>query len=113
LVLTLNATRYMPEEGATEDHVPTGPAAEPGVPGGSVVGAPPPSGGAAPTPPPAATPPPASPPPPQSLLDVVPGGVRLGVPLPDVRPVFTIAQQRQFGMRSETEVRMPVLHVTF
>src|SRR5258708_27268259 len=37
IVLTLNATRYLPEEGATEDRAPTGPAPEPGTPGGSSV----------------------------------------------------------------------------
>jgi hypothetical protein len=33
--------------------------------------------------------------------------------VPDVRPVFSMAQQRQYGMRGETELRVPVLHVTF
>src|SRR5207249_3746279 len=50
LVLMLNATRYMPAEGAVEDNAPTAPAAEPGVPGGSVMG---PPDVAAPPPPPA------------------------------------------------------------
>jgi len=115
LVLTLNATRYRPEEGATEDRVPVGPAAEPGVPGAGVVAAPPPAAPASqpaalPSPPP---PPGPSPSPPQSLLDMRPGEVRMGVPVPDVRPVFSLTQQRQYGMRAETEVRVPVLHVTF
>ena len=119
IVLTLNATRYMPEEGATEDKAPVGPAAEPGVPGGSV-GAP---GAApanpAPTTPPAPAPaaPPAGgatpPPPPQSLLDLHQGTFRLGVPFPNVVPVFTVAELRQYGMKNDTELRMPVLHVTF
>jgi len=125
IVLTLNATRYRPETGATDDHVPTGPAAEPGIPGAGVVGtpadAPPPAAAPAPAPPAdTAPPPPATPgspspavPPPQSLLDMRPGQVRMGVPVPDVRPVFSIAQQRQYGMRAETELRVPVLHVTF
>jgi hypothetical protein len=119
VVLTLNATRWQPEEGATEDHTPVGPAAEPGTPGGSVTGAPE-TGPAAPaTPPPAtesAPPPAAAPapaPPPQSLLDVHEGSFRLGVPVPDVRPLFSVAEQRQYGMKQETEFRMPVLHVTF
>src|SRR2546421_6986453 len=57
VVLVLNATRYVPAEGAVEDNAPTAPAAEPGVPGGSVTGEPPDVA----TPPPPA-PPPANPP---------------------------------------------------
>ena len=127
LVLTLNATRYMPEEGATEDRVPTGPAAEPGTPGGSISGAPAaaPAGGVTPPPPavaPAPPPPtptptpgaaPAPPPPPRSLLDLHRGSLRVGIPVPDVRPIFTVAEQRQYGMKNDTELRMPVLHVSF
>jgi hypothetical protein len=115
VVLSLNATRYIPEEGATEDRAPIGPAPEPGAPGGSIV-APPPPGPAAPppTPPPPAPTTPPPPPPPQSLLDVHDGAFRVGVPVPDVRPVFTVAEQRQYGTRStESELRMPVLHITF
>ncbi len=126
IVLTLNGTRYMPEEGATEDRAPTAPAAEPGVPGGSVTGAP---TDVAPPPPPS---PPATPaPPPQSkaaprarpagqaplhesLVDVAEGTMRIGVPVPDVRPVFSVAEQRQYGMlRGETELRLPVLELIF
>ncbi|MBV9948331.1 MAG: hypothetical protein JOZ69_15880 [Myxococcales bacterium] len=121
VVLTLNATRYLPEEGATEDRAPTAPAAEPGTPGGSVTGAPsdvtippPPSVPVGPTTP---TPAPAPAPPPQSLLDLHRGAFRVGVPFPDVRPVYTVAEMRQFGtrgeMRAATEVRLPVLHVVF
>jgi hypothetical protein len=122
VVLTLNATRWQPEEGATEDNAPTGPAAEPGVVGGSVVGAPPnlppppapaPAPSGPPLPPPAAAPP-APTPPPQSLFDVHGGSLRMGVPVPDVRPVFSLAEQRQYGLHSaETELRMPMLHMTF
>jgi hypothetical protein len=123
VVLTLNATRWQPEEGVTEDSVPaTGPAAEPGVVGGSVVGAPPnvpPPPTAAPSPstpalPPPAAAPPAPTPPPQSLFDVHRGSLRLGVPVPDVRPVFSVVEQRQYGvLHAETELRMPMLHMTF
>jgi hypothetical protein len=108
VVLALNATRWQPEEGATEDAVP-GPRAEPGAVGGSVVIGAPPAG--TPAPPPAATTPPA--PPPQSLLDVHQGSLRLGLPVPDVRPVFSVSERRQYGMQSATEYRMPMLHVTF
>ena len=120
VVLTLNATRWQPEEGATEDNAPTGPAAEPGAVGGSIVGAPnvappPTTAPSAPTPalPPPAAAPPAPTPPPQSLFDVHGGSLRLGVPVPDVRPVFSLAEQRQYGMHAETELRMPMLHMTF
>jgi hypothetical protein len=110
VVLTLNATRYMPEEGATEDAAPTGPAAEPGVPGAGVGGSAP-AGAPAPAPAPAAAPAPA--PGPQSMLDFSPNTLRIGVPSPEVRPVFSMAEQRQYGMQSATEVRMGVVHVTF
>jgi hypothetical protein len=141
IVLTLNGTRYMPEEGATEDRAPTAPAAEPGVPGGTVTGAPPdvaapppPSSPSLSSPPlsspPAATPPPepTSPPPPQSkvgppsknkkrlglsLIDVHEGALRIGVPIPDVRPIFSMVERRQYGVRDEAELRLPVLDVTF
>src|ERR1700722_11724467 len=121
VVLILNATRWQPEEGATEDNVPTGPAAEPGVVGGSMVTAPnappppapPPPGPPPPLPPPAAAPP-APTPPPQSLFDVHGGSLRLGVPVPDVRPVFSLVEQRQYGLlHAETKLRMPMLHMTF
>lgn len=114
LVLTLNATRYVPTEGATEDKAPTNePKADPGTPGGSAAPTPandpakPPA--TAPATPPAAAPTPA----PQGLMDVRPGTVRLGVPMPVVTPVFTVAERRQFGMRQETEVRVPVFNLTF
>ncbi len=127
IVLTLNATRYLPEEGATEDRAPTGPAAEPGVvvgtpPGGGAAGTPgtPVQGGAAPSPAPTPPQPPqpgAPTPPPQSLLDVTPGAqgsrLRIGVPVPNIVPVFTVGELRQYGMKNDTELRMPVLHVTF
>jgi hypothetical protein len=127
IVVTLNATRFLPEEGATEDRAPTAPAAEPGTPGGSVMGEPaggapppappPPTSAPSPTPPESSAPPPPPPstpaPPPQSLLDLHRGSLRIGVPVPDVRPVFTIAEQRQYGMRAETELRLPVVHVVF
>ncbi len=120
LVLTLNATRYMPEEGASEDRAPTGPAAEPGVPGAGVVmpsttpSSPAPAAAPAPDapPPPAADAPP--PPPPQSLFDVHEGSFRLGVPVPDVRPVYSMAEMAALGIRSaQTELRMPVVRVVF
>ena len=110
LVLTLNATRYQPEAGATEDRVPTGPTPEPGAPGGSI--GEPTTAPASPPPAPPSTPPPA--PPPQSLLDIHRGDFRLGVPVPSIRPLYTMAEEQQYGIRREgTEFRMPVLQVTF
>jgi hypothetical protein len=108
VVLMLNGTRWQPEEGATEDRTPVGPPAEPGSPGTSITGQP--NAGAAPTP----APPPPAPPPPQSLLDLHRGSFRIGVPLPDVKPAFTVSETMQYGLRTQgTELRMPVLHVTF
>jgi hypothetical protein len=162
LVLSLNATRYIPQETGSEDRAPTNaPAANPGSPSyGSVAPGtaapatapaplytPPPSASSAPlyTPPPStpaptpapagapapaptpasatpapATPAPAAPPPagggappPLSLFDVTSGSMRMGVPLPEVRPMFTMAELRQYGMAQQTEVRMPLVKVTF
>ena len=118
VVLSLDATRYRPEEGLTEDKVPTGPPAEPGVPGGSVSGTV--QGGAtvgpAPTPAPAATPAPAPAPtpPPQSLFDVHQGMFRLGVPVPAIVPMFSALEARQYGLtKNDAELKMPVVHVSF
>lgn len=123
VVLSLNATRYRPEAGATEDRTPAGPPAEPGVPGASISSpsaAPGPAAPATTTPPPAApspaptTTPGAPTPPPQSFLDLHDGNLRLGVPLPSVTPMFTPQEQKTYGLvRNDAEVRMPVLHVTF
>jgi len=127
VVLSLNATRFQPEEGTPEDAAPTGPAAEPGNPSGSVVNgtgnpsspnvAPPPSGPPAPAlpppPPPTPTPAPAPTPPPQSLFDIHRGEFRLGIPVPNVVPVFSLAEQKQYGLHAETELRMPMVHMTF
>jgi len=130
LVVAFDQTRYLPTEGAREDRPVNVPPAEPGKPGGSsVVG---PGAAPAPTPPPtepppSPTPPPATPAPggtsptnpptqaPQSLFDVNQGGLRLGMPLPQVKPSFSMKEQKEFALRSSggTEVRFPVVHVTF
>jgi hypothetical protein len=111
VVLSLDATRYRPEEGATEDKAPTGPLAEPGVPGGGV-GAPAPA--AAPAAPPAAAPAPAPAPPPQSLLDGYKGEYRLGLPVPSVVPMFSAVEAKTYGLtRNDAEFKMPVLHIAF
>ena len=122
VVLTLNATRYMPEEGTSEDSAPTGPAAEPGVPGGSVGGSPAGAPAPAPAPAPAAAPQsrlPAAAPvaptamAPAAMFDLSPKTLRIGVPGAEVRPVFSVAEQRQYGMQGGTELRLPVVHVAF
>jgi hypothetical protein len=124
IVLTLNATRYMPSEDATEDKPPpNAPAANPGAPSGSVVA---PTGNAA-TPSPTPTPPPAAPPPaggggttppppsmgPQALLGVTPTMVRLSLPVPELHPMYSLRERRQYGLPDQHEVRLPILAVTF
>lgn len=131
LVVALDQTRYLPPEGAREDKpVKNLPPAEPGKPGGSSVVGVPPSTPA--TPPPASeTTPPASgstpvptpaPAPgtsggggaPRSLLDVHDGNFRMGLPLPEVRPVFSVAERKAFGLQNPgNELRFPVMRVTF
>jgi hypothetical protein len=128
LVIALDQTRYLPTEGAREDKPVTNlPPSDPGKPGGSaVIGAEP-----APSTPPATTPAPApSPAPtppaggsggtpapvrgPQSLINFQGRGLRVGVPVPEVRPVFTANQKKALGVESTAnEVRFPVVHVTF
>ena len=114
LVLTLNATRFRPSENATEDHPPaTMPAADPGAAGGSVLG---PSPAALPSPP-LPNPPPNPVPPPTSLLDIRSIGestdFRIGVPIPQVRAMYTLREQAELGLPQGTEVRMPLVAVTF
>lgn len=119
VVLVLNATMYRPVEGAREDRAPAGPPADPGAVGGSVViGAPTSPAPAAPAP---ATPAPApaggaggakAPNAPTSLIDVQ-GGVRVGVPVPAVRPMYSLAEQKRLGVGSGTQVEMPLVHLTF
>jgi hypothetical protein len=127
LVVTLDQTRYLPTEGAREDRpVQNLPPADPGKPqGGAVVGAEPKP--AAPSTP-AATPPPATTPPasgggggtpapqqgPQSLINLQDSTLRVGVPIPEVRPVFSAAQKKAFGVDSAAnELRFPVMRLTF
>jgi hypothetical protein len=137
VVLTLNATRYHPDEGAAEDKgAPTEIPADPGATGGSSVGAP--AGGSPaatpPAPPPSSTPAPATPPGgpqgkrekrertpaviPDSLVQlsvgpVAPTELRVGVPVPNVRPMWSLNEQRQYGLQQGTELRLPVVRVTF
>jgi hypothetical protein len=123
VVLSLDATRYRPEEGATEDRTPAGPPAEPGVPGASMSSpssalgpavAPAPAPAATPSPAPSSAPAPPPPPTPQSFFDVTGGSLRLGVPVPSITPTFTPQEQKTYGLvKNDAELRMPVLHVAF
>lgn len=135
IVVALDQTRYMPEEGARQDRPSSAPPADPGQPNGSaVVGA---GASTAPaTPAPAttapATPPegaaPATPPPsggssggtqqhvqaPLSLVNVQEGNFYLGVPVPEVRPAFSAAQAQKLAVQNNvSEVRFPIVHVQF
>lgn len=51
--------------------------------------------------------------PPTSMVDLSPGGLRLGVPAIELRPVFTTQELRQYGMAQRDEVRVPVFRATF
>jgi hypothetical protein len=135
LVITLDQTRYLPTEGAREDKpVNNLPPSDPGKPGGSaVIGAepattPPPATPATPSTTPGGTTP-ATPPPstgpagggtqapvrgPQSLINFQGKGLTVGMPVPEVRPVFTASQKKALGVESTgNEVRFPVVRVTF
>jgi hypothetical protein len=122
-VLTLNATRYMPSENAVEDKAPpNAPVADPGTVNTNSVGNPTtapvvvPRAPEAPAPAaPPATPPPAAPPAPGSLFQVSPGQMRVGVPVPEVRPIFSRREQRQFGLQNSggTEVRVSLVNFVF
>lgn len=142
LVVALDQTRFLPTEGAREDRpVQNLPPSDPGKPGGSaVIGAEPaptpppgsttptgrPPSGVTPTPEP--TPAPVPPAPgggggggtparangPQSLFNVRGGSFNVGLPLPEVRPVFTASQKRSLGVEGAgSEVRFPVVGLTF
>jgi len=122
VVLILNATRYQPSEAPSEDRAPTNaPTADPGKAGGSMVlegggstpqpSAPPPS--TTPANPPAASPaqPPAVP---MSLLDLHhSAGFRMGIPVPEIRESYSLAERKALGVAQVTELRLPIFHATF
>jgi multidrug transporter EmrE-like cation transporter len=118
VVLLLNATRYQPDENAKEDNAPkNAPAADPGKAGGSPVIE---GGGSISTDKPAGggggggtTPKEDTKTVPHSLLDVNEGQFRLGLPLPEIREAYSLRQMRDLGVKQVTEVRMPVVQVTF
>jgi hypothetical protein len=41
------------------------------------------------------------------------GDIRIGVPIPEVRSMYSLREMKQFGVPQGTEFRMPVVHVTF
>lgn len=138
IVVALDATRYLPSQGAREDKPVHIPPSDPGQPGGSsVISAEPPATAPAPasTPEPApaesapAEPAPAeSAPPPSgggggtqaprapqtSLLNVSDGEFALGVPVPEVKPVLGYTERVRMGADNRGgELRFPVVRVTF
>lgn len=128
-VLLLNATRYQPPEDSKVDRTHDAPA-DPGARGGSSV-----QPGAAPAPAadpasPASQPAPATAPSPGttssldarrspvafSLFDVGAkggSGFRFGLPMPEVRPVYTFLEQAKLGIPQQTEVRFPLVRGRF
>ncbi len=119
LVLTLNANRYRPTEPTTEDNAPTNtPPADPGTTGGKSasrsnrrdrqekranpvhevnrVMARAPEAVVHP-----------------NLVNVNEGKFRVGIPMPNVVPVFTDTERQQYGVKQATEVKMPVVNVRF
>lgn len=139
VVVTLDATRYRPTEGAREDKPTDVPSSDPGQPGGSsVVGAPASSPAPAP-PPPSPTPSPSSTDTPapapasgggtgggtqiqaqrapgrnNSLVGVRNGQLAIGVPVPEVRPLLGSAERSRMGVENRgSELRFPVLNVAF
>lgn len=125
IVVVLDQTRYMPTEGAREDRPTNLPPSDPGKPGGAtVIGAEAKPATPAATPPaatpPAGTTPPATPPAgggtrgPQSLFNLQKGGMSVGLPIPEFRPVFSATQRKALGVETAgNEVRFPVVGLTF
>lgn len=134
IVVALDATRYLPTEGAREDKPVTPIQPDPGKPGGSsVIGAEPPPTTPGPgsattpaTPSPAPTPGPAPSPnpggggtqapraPQSSLFHLGNGDFHVGVPVPEVRPMLGTTERARMGADSRgSELRFPVVRVTF
>ena len=119
IVLILNATRYHPSAEATEDKAPTsGPPADVGQPGGSVVTPSSGGGSAAPAPSSSGGGAPAggaekAPYIPLSLVDVHDGSLRMGVPVPELRQTYSMREVKELGVPQGTELRLPVVRVAF
>lgn len=136
-ILILNATAYHPSVEATEDHAPTnGPEANPGAASGSVVVGVPPVSAAPATPAPApaqpgsttntVTPAPAGGAAtpgfepgdaPQSLIDFSSNfygtSWAMALPVPQVKPMYSLADQKQYGLPQGTELRLPIFQASF
>jgi hypothetical protein len=122
-ILALNATAYKPpadyqeDEGRRENEPVAEPPAPSGAPTGPAAAPPPPTGASrAKTRAPRLALRPLVAPRftvPSSMLRVSGEGVRLGVPAVDVRPVFSQADMRQYGMTQAEEVRVPVFSAVF
>lgn len=56
---------------------------------------------------------PSAPPPPPAVVGFARGELRAGMPIPSVSNVFSAADRRQYGMQQQTQVQVPVLHVSF
>lgn len=136
VVVTLDATRYRPTEGAREDKPTDVPASDPGNPGGSsVVGAP--ASAPASTPPPATPAPASTEPAPapapapapsggtgggtqiqarrtNSLVGVQNGQLAIGVPVPEVRPLLGSVERTRMGVTNTgSELRLPLVNIAF
>lgn len=122
IVVALDQTRYLPDQGAREDKPVVTPPADPGKPGGSAVIGAEASPSTAPATQPASSTPATTPSGgtsggtqgPQSLLNVREGGFYMGVPLPEIRQAFTTSQAQKLAVQNNvSEVRLPVVDVKF
>lgn len=124
-IFVLNATSYHPPPDYQEDAAPAGAVGSPDAPGAVPAGPGAPAAAPAPAAPTSAVEAPKTrhyrpaiapaqlaivPP---SLVDLRNGSVRVGVPNVEVRPVFTMAELRQYGMQQREEVRVPVFAASF
>lgn len=50
---------------------------------------------------------------PVSLVDLHQGTWRLGLPLVEVRPMYSVAEVRKYGVEQRMEIRLPLLQATF
>lgn len=116
-VAILQSTSYKPPADYQEDK--PGKASSPDLEAPRPAAAP--SAPADPGAPPAAPPPaaptsratPARPPIAMSLVDLSAGSLRLGLPAPDIRPMYTATEVRKYGVEQRTEVRVPLFQATF